>query len=116
MLSFLPKASLKRMKPGAVLINTARGPLIDEAALCDALKSGHLRAAGLDVFEREPLPLESPLLKLDNVLVCGHLAGLDEESQHDTLKMSAETIISLRQGRWPTECIRNLVGICDWKW
>ena len=108
--------TLQRMKRGSVIINTARGPLIDEVALCDALKSGHLRAAGLDVFEKEPLPLDSPLLSLENVLVCGHLAGLDEESQRDTLKMSAETIITLRQGRWPAECVRNLVGVRDWTW
>ncbi len=108
--------SLQRMKRGAVLINTARGPLIDEAALCDALKSGHLRAVGLDVFETEPLPLDSPLLTLDNVLVCGHLAGLDEESQRDTLLMSAQTIIALKQGRWPTECVRNLASLRNWTW
>ena len=108
--------TLAKMPRGATLINTARGALVDEAALCEALRSGHLRAAGLDVFEKEPLSLASPLLKLDNVLVCGHLAGLDEESRHDTLQMSAQTIIDLHEGRWPAECIRNLNGVRDWTW
>ena len=108
--------SIRRMKRGAILINTARGPLIDEVALHDALQSGHIRAAGLDVFEKEPLSLDSPLLKLDNVLTCGHVGGLDEESQQGTLVMAAQVIIDLHQGRWPTECIRNLPGVKDWKW
>ena len=112
----LSRERLIQMKPTAVLINTARGPLIDEVALCDALKSGHLRAAGLDVFEKEPLPLESPLLKLENVLTCGHLGGLDHESQQGTLVMAAQVIIDLKEGRWPTECIRNLPGVRDWRW
>lgn len=105
-----------KMKPGSVLINTARGLLVDEHALVDALKSGHLRAAGLDVFEVEPLPGDSPLLKMNNVLMSGHLAGLDHESQHDTLTMCADTIVSLSKGGWPTERIRNLAGVKDWKW
>lgn len=104
------------MKPGSVLINTARGLLVDEKALVRALESGHLRGAGLDVFEVEPLPGDSPLLKMSNVLLSGHLAGLDHESHHDTLEMSANTIISLSRGGWPTEAIRNLVGVRDWKW
>ena len=108
--------SLRRMKRGSILINTARGALVDEAALYDALKSSHLRAAGLDVFEKEPLPLDSPLLTLDNVLVCGHLAGLDEESQQGTLIMAAQVIIDLHEAQWPTECIRNLPGVKDWRW
>ncbi len=108
--------SLRRMKRGSILINTARGPLIDEVALHDALKSGHLRAAGLDVFEKEPLSLDNPLLKLDNVLTCGHLGGLDHESQQGTLIMAAQVIIDLKEGRWPTECIRNLPGVKDWRW
>lgn len=104
------------MKRGSFLINTARGSLVDESALIQALNSGHLRGDGLDVFEIEPLPNTSPLLKMDNVLLSGHLAGLDDESQRDTLIMSAETIISLLQGGWPIEAIRNLVGCSNWKW
>ncbi len=108
--------SFARMKPGSVLINTARGLLVDEAALVRALESGHLRGAGLDVFEVEPLPASSPLLKFSNVMLSGHLAGLDHESHHDTLEMSANTIITLSNGGWPAEAIRNLPGVRDWKW
>ena len=64
--------TLAKMKPGAVLINTARGGLVDEEALAAALASGHLMAAGLDAFKIEPLPIDSPLQKLDNVLLAAH--------------------------------------------
>jgi len=108
--------TLEKMKQGSILINTARGGLIDEHALYDAVKSGHLRGAGLDVFEVEPLPLDSPLLELDNVLLSCHVAGLDRESWYDTFVMLAETIVALREGRWPVECIRNLEGVTNWRW
>ncbi len=104
------------MKPGSVFINTARGALVDEQALIDALQSGHLRAAALDVFEVEPLPLDSPLIQMSNVLLAGHLAGLDIESQRDALTMAAETIIALRDGQWPKACIQNLRNVDDWSW
>jgi phosphoglycerate dehydrogenase-like enzyme len=108
--------TLAKMKAGSVLINTARGMLVDEPALIDALNSGHLRAAGLDVFEVEPLPMDSPLLAMDNVLLSGHIAGLDNESHHGMFAMCADTIIALHNGEWPTERIRNLAGVTDWKW
>jgi phosphoglycerate dehydrogenase-like enzyme len=108
--------SIALMKPEAVIINTARGSLINERDLAEALRTRRLRAAGLDVFEVEPLPLDSPLLSLDNVLLSGHVAGLDHESQFDTLSMAADTIVQLREGRWPAERIRNLVGVTDWHW
>ena len=111
------RKTIARMKMGAMLINTARGPLVNEADLVEALKSRHIAAAGLDVFEVEPLPLDSPLLKLDNVLLSGHVAGLDDDSAYDTSKMCAEMIVGLRHGRWPDGCVQNFKNGHDgWKW
>ena len=111
------KVSLAKMKPGSVLLNTARGSLVKEVDLIESLKSGHLRGAGLDVFEVEPLPTSSPLLELDNVLLSGHVAGLDIESHNGMFGMCGEIIVTLHNGEWPaTECVQNLPGVTDWKW
>ncbi len=73
------KSFLQTMKPTAFLINTGRGQTLDEAALATALKEGWIAGAGLDVFHQEPLPVDSPLLDLDNVILTPHTAGLSEQ-------------------------------------
>ncbi|HUY35396.1 MAG TPA: phosphoglycerate dehydrogenase [Pirellulales bacterium] len=108
--------ALAKMKPGSVLINTARGGLVDERALADALASGHLMAAGLDTFKTEPLPVDSPLLKRHNVLLAPHMGGLDLDSQRDMSSKAAQCIADLYQGRWPEECVVNSQLRQGWKW
>ncbi len=86
------------MKPGSVLVNTARGGLVDEAALLEALRSGHLRAAGLDVFAEEPVKPDHPLLALDNVVVTPHLAWLTPETLARSLAVAFDNCRRLRDG------------------
>ena len=82
----LSRERLKLMKSTAILINTSRGGIVDEAALIDALSAGALAGAGLDVFESEPLPMDSRLLKLDNVVLTPHIAGAGMDAWRDTLR------------------------------
>jgi len=92
------EAALARMKPGAVLINTARGGLVDEAALAEALASGRLRGAGLDVFEAEPTPADNPLFALPQVLVAPHVAWLTPETLARSLVVARENCRRLAAG------------------
>ncbi|MDB5500139.1 MAG: D3phosphoglycerate dehydrogenase [Tardiphaga sp.] len=82
---FLTRARIAQMKPGAILVNTARGAVVDEAAMIDALKSGHLRHAGLDVFDIEPLPAGHPLTALPNVTLSAHSAFRTPEASDNLI-------------------------------
>ena len=86
------------MKPGAILINVARGELVDEAALVAALESGHLRGAGLDVFAQEPVAPDNPLLGLANAVLMPHVAWLTPETLDRSLAIIAENIRRLDAG------------------
>ena len=90
--------AIARMKPGAVIVNTARGVLIDEEALVDALRTGRIGAAGLDVFEAEPTPAGSALLALDNVVCTPHLAWLTRETLERSLAVAVENCRRLAAG------------------
>jgi D-3-phosphoglycerate dehydrogenase len=93
-------AQLRLMRPGALLINTARGALVDEPALVDALKSGHLGGAGLDTYAAEPPDPKNPLLALDNVICTPHIAGATKESLLRTGTIAAANIVRhLRESR-----------------
>jgi D-3-phosphoglycerate dehydrogenase len=89
---FLGRERLAMMKPGAILVNTARGPIVDEAALVEALRSGHLAGAGLDVFDTEPLPKGHALASLDNVVLSPHCAGITPEVLEAGLALSLENV------------------------
>jgi len=84
--------TLARMKPGAILVNTARGPVVDANALLGAIEAERIAAAGLDVFEEEPLPVDSPLRSHPRVIVTDHTAWYSEESQAELQKTAAEEI------------------------
>lgn len=95
----LDRGRLQAMRPGAILINTARGGLVDQKALTEVLKTGPLMGAGLDVFATEPVAPDDPLLALDNVVLSPHLAWLTKETLARSLKVAVENCQRLRDGR-----------------
>lgn len=93
---------LSLMKKTAILINTSRGPLLEEKAVADALASGKIAAAGLDVFETEPLPADSPLRQLDNVILSDHTGWYSEESVVELKTKAAQNVLEVLKGGKPT--------------
>jgi phosphoglycerate dehydrogenase-like enzyme len=107
---------LAKMRPGSMLLNTARGGLIVESDLRDSLVSGHLAAAGLDVLNHEPPEPGNPLLGLSNVVLSPHIAGTDQQSMSDMAVLAAQTIVDLYHNRWPTVCVVNSEIQQGWRW
>ena len=104
-LGMIDARAFARMKQGALFVTTARGGIHDEAALFDALQSGHLAGAGLDVWEKEPPSLQHPLLTLENVIATYHTAGVTFESRRAVAAEGAEQVIGLLKGGRPPRLV-----------
>jgi phosphoglycerate dehydrogenase-like enzyme len=109
------KKTLAQMKPTAFLINTARGGLVCEADLLEALKAKRIAGAGLDVFEEEP-PGKHRLFELENVVVTPHAAGVDLQSRDDMALSAAQAIVALSRGEWPAHQIVNPDVRAKFRW
>ncbi len=101
--------TLRLMKRTACLINTSRGPVIDEKALYKALKEGWIWAAGLDVWEKEPVDLDNPMLKLDNLTAAPHIASASIATRTRMAVMAAENMITIQEGRIPPNLVNKEV-------
>jgi phosphoglycerate dehydrogenase-like enzyme len=106
----LGEAALARMKPGAVLVNTSRGPIVDEKALADALRDGRLAAAGLDVFSVEPVSPDNPLLGLDNVVLTPHVTWYTVDTMRRYLVEAVANCRRLRDGRRLAHVVNQPTG------
>jgi glyoxylate reductase/D-3-phosphoglycerate dehydrogenase len=104
------KGELARMKPTAILINTSRGPVVDEGALHHALSAGKLFGAGLDVFDQEPPPPDNPLLKLDNVVLTAHFAGPTWDNHVARFRNAFDNVQRVARGEPPLWVVPELLG------
>ena len=104
--ALLDAEALASVKPTAVIVNTSRGPIIDEKALVDALREGRLAAAGLDVFNVEPVPSDNPLLELDNVVLTPHVTWYTVDTMRRYLAEAVDNCRRLRDG----QDLRNVVN------
>jgi phosphoglycerate dehydrogenase-like enzyme len=103
----LDREALARMKPDAVLVNTSRGGVVDEDALADALRTGGLAAAGLDVFAVEPIPADNPLLRLDNVVVTPHVTWYTVDTMRRYLEHAVDNCRRIRDGLKLANVVNN---------
>lgn len=101
---------IEMMRTHAILINTSRGPIIDESALISALRDKRIGGAGLDVFEQEPLAPESPLFQLDNVVLTPHIAGYSDIFEQSFWRYSVESIVAIAKGYWPRSVVNPKVS------
>jgi D-3-phosphoglycerate dehydrogenase len=94
--------ALAMMKPGATIVNTSRGPVIDEAALIEALRHKRLASAALDVYEQEPIAADNPLIQMENVVLCSHAAWYSVDAFHEMKVKTAQAVVDHFQGRVPS--------------
>lgn len=106
----LGREALARMKPDAVLVNTSRGPIVDEDALVDALRTGTLAAAGLDVFAAEPVTADNPLLTLPNVVLTPHVTWYTADTMRRYLEFAVDNCERLRDGRDLANVVNQVQG------
>jgi D-3-phosphoglycerate dehydrogenase len=101
----------KKMVKRPIIVNTSRGPIIDEKALLGALETGQVSGAGLDVVETEPPDPGNPLLRMENVVLSPHTAFYSEESVSQLKRDAAESVVAVLQGRWPRSVVnREVLG------
>jgi phosphoglycerate dehydrogenase-like enzyme len=105
----LDEARLRRMKPTALLINTARGPIIDQAALTRALQERWIAGAALDVFEREPLPADDPLMQLDNLILSPHAIAWTDDLVRGNGEGACQNILTVLRGEAPAYTVNREV-------
>jgi glyoxylate reductase len=107
--NLLDAGRIAAMKPGAVLVNTARGGIVDELALARALDNGHLFAAGLDVFEREPVNLDNPLLQHPRVVVVPHIGSATTQTRGKMVELAVQNALAALQGQRMPHCVNAQV-------
>lgn len=100
---------LAKMKQSGILINAGRGPVVDEQALIEALQNGTIHAAGLDVFEKEPLPVSSPLLKMPNVVALPHIGSATHETRYGMAECAVDNLIAALTGTVTENCVNPQV-------
>ncbi|UGS43017.1 glyoxylate/hydroxypyruvate reductase GhrB [Pseudocitrobacter corydidari] len=103
------KEQFAKMKSSAIFINAGRGPVVDEQALIVALQAGEIHAAGLDVFEQEPLPVDSPLLTLPNVVALPHIGSATHETRFNMAACAVDNLIDALQGKVEKNCVNPQV-------
>jgi len=99
-----------RMKSSAIFINAGRGPVVDEKALIAALKNGEIHAAGLDVFEQEPLPADSELLSLPNVVALPHIGSATHETRYNMAACAVDNLIDALNGKVEKNCVNPQIA------